>query len=218
MALDQDRELVNLGLPGTGNVSMMHRMLQCDIVHQPSAEDWVCVLWTTWPREDRIIADRWWHLGNVLTYAEHKQRQQDINVLNNVRFIKHAWNEDWDVIKNCTAIITAQKILPITTQATVQDLTQLYPQHVKYQSRLPKMLYIDCDSVDHNRNNYDIEDTHPGIIQQATICKRMLQTVGIQDLQPSTWQWVMAEEDRLKNNPPQPRDIGWKYDPYIDKD
>ena len=52
---DLDIQVQNWGLQGLGNVGILSKMIQCDIINKFTNEDLVIVLWSSWTREDRYI-------------------------------------------------------------------------------------------------------------------------------------------------------------------
>ena len=102
---DLDIPVQNWGIGGLGNVGIFCRMVQCNIINKFTDEDLIIVLWSGWTREDRYLNGRWHNMGNV-----HKQTNDSIYDSN---FIDKFWDWGNDIIKNSTAIISANKMFPI---------------------------------------------------------------------------------------------------------
>lgn len=101
-----DKPVYNWGLRGIGNVGILHRMLEADLKHQFTDKDLILVQWTTWTREDRYI-NKWQAGGAVFN-----------NDLYDKEFIKKYWSWNNDIIKNSTAIISANRMFNIAYQYT----------------------------------------------------------------------------------------------------
>lgn len=99
----------NWGKEGIGNVAIMHKMLECDLKNKFTDRDLILVQWSTWTREDRFTTE--WGDGG--------------SVFNNPRFDKHFINKHWhwnnDIVKNSTAIISANRMFNIGFQYTFYD-------------------------------------------------------------------------------------------------
>lgn len=126
----------NWGLSGQGNVGMMHRMIEADIKHKFTEEDLIIVVWSTWHREDRFLGS-WTVNGNIFCDTDMYDK----------KFRKKFWHESNDIIKNTGAIISVNKMFPVSYQASLEgsfeaDNKNIYSRsHIfKYfQPHLPKM-------------------------------------------------------------------------------
>lgn len=101
-----DRPVYNWGLRGIGNVGILHRMIEADLQHKFTEKDLILVQWSTWTREDRFI-NKWEAGGSVFN-----------NNFYDKTFVKKYWSWNNDIIKNATAIISANKIFKISYQFT----------------------------------------------------------------------------------------------------
>lgn len=99
---DLDIPVYNWGLCGIGNVGIHARMLQCDLTHKFNEDDLIVVVWSSWTREDRWIDGYWKHYGNIFN-----------NNFYDSAWMKKYWDWENDIIKNATAIISANKMFPI---------------------------------------------------------------------------------------------------------
>jgi hypothetical protein len=96
----------NWALEGTGNVSILHRMVECDLKNKFTDNDLILVQWSSWTREDRFIG-KWTQGGSVLNHVFYDKN-----------FVDKYWNWNNDIVKNSTAIITANKSFNIGYQYT----------------------------------------------------------------------------------------------------
>lgn len=101
-----DIPVYNWGLRGIGNVGILHRMVEADLKHQFTDRDLILVQWTTWTREDRFIK-KWEAGGSVFNNGFYDKA-----------FVKKYWHWNNDIIKNATAIISANKMFNIGFQFT----------------------------------------------------------------------------------------------------
>ena len=225
MAYDQGMECVNYGMPGAGNSAIQHRMLQSSIHDKPTAQDWVVVLWTTWSYEDRVVGtpdkSHWLTDGNILnTRRRHetylKRNKQILNERITPKWVDQFWSEEWDVIKNCTAIIMAQHIMPIKVQMSHVSFipeyspwwktsTELYPQKKYYESLMPSMIQCpdiamsnDYNIADEVDKKFGTKDNHPDIMWHASVCEHAYKQMGMDPIKSSTWDWIHAEHERIK--------------------
>jgi hypothetical protein len=160
--------LENWGIAGLGNVGIFHRILECDIKNRFNEEDLILVLWSSWTREDRFI-DTWKAEGNTLNspfYDKH--------------FVKKYWSYKNDIIKNSTAIISANKmfnikfqghILPIDSNEHQMDISPKENELLNFYKP-----FIDSSSVfrfDFKNSFSKMVDNagHPDILQHLNFVK-----------------------------------------------
>lgn len=101
-----DKPVYNWGIPGIGNVGIYHRMVEASFRYGFTDRDLIMVQWSTWNREDRYF-DKWEAHGCVF----------DAPIYNEPWALKY-WSWNNDIIKNATAIISAQKFFNIGFQFT----------------------------------------------------------------------------------------------------
>ena len=99
----------NWAEPGLGNVGIQHKMLECDLKNKFTADDLVLVAWSGWTREDRYLG-HWELTGNVATGASYS-----------MKFLEKYWHLENDIMKNATAIITANRCHNINYQSHIFD-------------------------------------------------------------------------------------------------
>lgn len=97
----------NWALPGLGNVGIYSRIVECDLRNKFTDEDFILVVWSSWTREDRynvkhttLTHSSWNGTGDIL----HSYDKQ---------FIDKYWSMSNDLVKNSTAIISANKMYNI---------------------------------------------------------------------------------------------------------
>jgi hypothetical protein len=129
-----DVPVYNWGLRGIGNVGILHRMVEADLKHKFTDKDLIMVQWSTWTREDRFITE-WTAGGSVFNHPLYGDD-----------FVKKYWHWNNDVIKNATAIISANKMFNIGFQFT------FYP--------FPKAPDFDKVSRDVNTDLLTLYQTH----------------------------------------------------------
>jgi hypothetical protein len=100
--------LYNCAVSGIGNVGIFHRLVECDLKYKFTEDDLILILWSSWNREDRYINGIWQAHGNVFN-----------NDFYDENFIKKYWSIENNIIKNATAIISANKIYKIDFQGHI---------------------------------------------------------------------------------------------------
>jgi len=153
-----DVPVYNWGYGGIGNVGIFHRMLECDLKNNFTQDDLILVNWTSWTRNDNFI-DSWCGDGNVFTTK---------------KFDIKKWSWENDVIKNATAIISANRLFNIHFQSNMiptgsyesdpPDLKSFNKKLVKfYLKNMPK----DIVNFPNDKNTQFYNkcvDTHPDVI------------------------------------------------------
>lgn len=179
LAYDLGVESKNLAQAGLGNVGIFHRIVEADLKFNFTDDDFIFVFWSSWSREDRIKDFRWNTSGSVL--------RKD-NSVYDLTFVKRYWDEVNDVVKNCTAIYSANKMYNVTHQATSfdfynnenEDYIFMFSRKENsqtaankaaiqelYRSNIPKLQYIKADLK--RTNAYNTGDIHPSVIEHINI-------------------------------------------------
>jgi hypothetical protein len=138
----------NYGRAGLGNVGIMHEMVAADIEHTFTDTDLIVVLWTSWSREDRHFEHGWMSEGNVFNSRFYSGK-----------FVKKYWHYTNDIIKNSTAIISANKMFgdkiayqahilaPAVLEWCVDDTIKLTPKEREllnfYSAKFPEENLLD---------------------------------------------------------------------------
>lgn len=111
MSWDQQVPLYNHGIPGIGNVGIIHKMLECDLKYSFTDEDLILVVWSSWNREDRYKDGRWLAGGNILNSMYYDKS-----------FIEKYWSIENNIVKNSTAIINANRCFNINFQGHIAPI------------------------------------------------------------------------------------------------
>ena len=96
----------NWGMRGLGNIGIHSRLLECDLRNKFNENDIILVVWSDWSREDRYNVktssgtNKWSATGGVID-------SYDKNFIDNYCSISN------DIMKNSTAIISANKMFDI---------------------------------------------------------------------------------------------------------
>ena len=109
--------LQNWGMNALGNTGIFCRMVQCNVINKFTDEDLIIVIWSGWTREDRYLNGKWTCHGNV-----HVQPKSSIY---NDHFINKFWDWSNDIIKNSTAIISANKMFNIFGNFSIVPMNNL---------------------------------------------------------------------------------------------
>jgi len=152
---DLDNEFQNWGVSGIGNVSILHKMLECDLKHKFNSNDIILVNWSSWHREDRIsIGGNWMCGGNIFN-----------NPTFDKSFIDTYWNEHNDIVKNTSAIIMANKMFNINFQSHMTDFDTYKDISDNYKylfDNLPNTVIFDI--TNNSKFNNKTWDAHPDVI------------------------------------------------------
>ena len=174
---DSGKEYYNFGLPGLGNVGIMHRMVEADLKYKFTKDDEIFVFWSSWCREDRVADGNWDVHGSVFNAGNPKY---------DIKFIRKYWDIDNDMVKNSTAIITANKLYGdyITWQGSSFELgineasSTVYKETTKrlkawYFQHIPTMPVYEQELVDEYPFEV-IEDCHPDTMMQLQMVKNLI--------------------------------------------
>lgn len=166
----------NWGIPGLGNIAIQHRLTECDLRNSFNKDDIILVVWSTWTREDRYNVKRadsggsgWNATGDVL----HSYDTQ---------FIDNYWSINNDLIKNSTAIISANKMFDIKFNGHIytplidasDDASLYFTEHEKtianfYQPHIPN------DGVYNPKHSSYSIDTHPSILAHLKYVREVIE-------------------------------------------
>lgn len=160
IAYDLSIPYQNWGLAGTGNISIAHRMLECDLRNKFTDRDLILVNWSSFHREDRVDTGVWDRCGNVFTNPKYGNE-----------FIKRYWSPTNDIVKNCTAIISSNKMFNINYQSYLIDYQDVFPgrevvydftQYGYYLDNMPEKHIF--ESYGNSQFSETISDHHPDIL------------------------------------------------------
>jgi hypothetical protein len=175
IATDLDIHAQNWGSAGIGNVAIQHKMVECDLKNTFTEDDLILVMWSTWAREDRYIEYAWWRGGGIFN-----------NDFYDKDFINKYWSEENDIVKNATAIISANKMFNIQYQAHWDDYeTSLNDKGRAEPSTLLYLQYlIDAlpqkNMVEHSRTEWNdlVNDTHPDVLTHLKFAEQFCNGIG----------------------------------------
>jgi hypothetical protein len=116
----------NWGQSGIGNVGIFHKMVECDLKNTFNEDDLILVVWSSWSREDRYAEDRygnytWLTGGNVFSNPYYGEE-----------FVKKYWSLSNDIIKNSTAIISANKMFDIKFQGHIENTRFFESKNIEF--------------------------------------------------------------------------------------
>tara|TARA_R110002153_G_scaffold268551_1_gene433395 strand:+ start:1895 stop:2668 length:774 start_codon:yes stop_codon:yes gene_type:complete len=175
---DLNIPVFNWGISGLGNVGIFHRMLECDLKYKFTSDDLIIVNWTSWGREDRVGDRNAWLPGGFIDknnpyYGDEFRRQY--------------CSENNDIVKNTTAIISANRMFNIDYQSHVVDYEtgvedgggDLYDftQYSYLLDALPKKILF--DNSDNSRFKNTIHDKHPDVLCHLNHARRIYEDLNL---------------------------------------
>jgi hypothetical protein len=170
MAWDLGIPNENWGMSGIGNVGIFHRLVECDLKNKFDSDDLILILWSHWNREDRY-QNQWQAHGNVFHEGYYSN------------LAKKYWSLDNDIIKNSTAIISANKMYNINFQSNImpllafesnpKNLTEKEKQLFEfYKQSIPDKSCFEYDSQA-AFNCYQYDD-HPTVLQHLNYLRNQV--------------------------------------------
>ena len=179
---DLDIPYKNWGVGGLGNVGIFHKMVECDLKYTFNEDDLILVLWSSWTREDRYNKDEhgtytWLAGGNVFDSPHYSEE-----------FTKKYWSLGNDIIKNATAIISANKMFDIKFQGHIIPITEMESKNLKfdeieknifnfYKPHIPlgNVFITNIDNWQRNNEFYKLyKDSHPNLLEHLTYVKNVV--------------------------------------------
>jgi hypothetical protein len=203
--LEEGCKTYNYGSVGMGNEHVVQALAAADLKHTFTDDDIICVLWSSWSREDRIWEDRGWgHHGNVL------------NSKVSVTFAKDHFSLENYIMKNITAIHSANKAYNINFQGNIQqvdDVGTVAEGDGLLHTFLTSMdqtniAFTNADREAFCKANNDIDpmelirfhDGHPSPAEHVSYLKsKVLPELGISSLNPKAELWMQDWTNRLLN-------------------
>ena len=176
----------NWGIGGVGNVAIQHRMVECDLKNTFTEDDLILVLWSSWAREDRYRNYAWRVGGSVFN-----------NDFYDKDFVNKYWSEQNDIVKNATAIISANKMFNIQYQAhwvdyqnSLNDYSPAVPPITSHKFQylteaLPQKNMVEHSHTEGNDWNKLIKDGHPNVLQHLKFAEQFSNGIGT-ELKTST--------------------------------
>lgn len=162
-----DLEVINMATPGIGNPRTYWRMQEAKLKGLIHENDTVVAVWSSWHREDRLLRNIWTS-GNVFNSGQYC----DI-------FLNKYWDEHLDIIRNASAIISANQLCNISHNGSMiavgkreeyassnvpvtLDYREHFDKYPHYIQNLPQMV-----EFDHRKSNYfnhKCYDRHPDVL------------------------------------------------------
>ena len=163
----------NWGLAGTGNVAIFHRMLECDIRNKFNEDDLILVVWSSWSREDRYTGNSWQQGGGIFS-----------NPMYGEEYMKKYWSFSNDIIKNSTAIISANKMFNIQFQGHIvppyRDEDLRFMEFDEHETKILDLYkpHIPTDNVFYYNGKTEFNelfgDSHPDILEHLNYVKQVV--------------------------------------------
>ena len=221
LAFDQQKPLYNFAIAGLGNVGIFHRMVEANAKHNFQPDDEIYILWSSWSREDRVKNGNWLATGSVFN------RNNDLYY---GYFLRKYWDIDNDIVKNSTAIISANTMFKdlIKWQASGFDLftneafstkINLSTQHIidLYKNSMPVIETIECEMKGFRYEQ--LEDCHPSVQDHIAIVKNHIYKG--QDLRAETVDYFSGCHNKIQelvvsNNLTTPDQLAPILDSYLE--
>ena len=174
MSYDLKVPVINFARPGIGNVGIFHAMIYANLRYKFTKDDKIFVLWSSWSREDRIKDKKWTNSGTVFAEVCYDQK-----------FIKRHWDIDNDIVKNATAIISANQLFkdnivwqgnwtePFLPESN-DDFPTPSPKMVAlYKQHLPEIPCYALDGVELAFGGL-VPDCHPDVRRHLNFAKEVI--------------------------------------------
>tara|TARA_B110000503_G_scaffold140662_1_gene232127 strand:+ start:2262 stop:3095 length:834 start_codon:yes stop_codon:yes gene_type:complete len=100
IAFDQDLEIHNFAQAGMGNFGIANRVIEADLKYKFKDDDIICIMWTSWDREDRIKNTSWNCNGSIFFNNEYYDKL----------YIKKFYDEGHKVVSNTFYIHAINKL------------------------------------------------------------------------------------------------------------
>jgi hypothetical protein len=203
--LEEGCETYNYGSLGMGNEHVVQALAAADLKHKFTEDDIICVLWSSWLREDRIWNDKTWgHHGNVL------------NSKVSVTFAKDHFSLENYIMKNITAIHSANKAYNINFQGNTSQVDDvgtvvegddlLNTFNNMDHSSTANVAFSNADRAAFIKSNNNIDpveiirtyDGHPCPLEHLAYLKdKVLPELGIKHLNPKVEMWMQDWQNRF---------------------
>lgn len=118
----QGYECYNFGNSGGGNFGILASMVAANQRYKFNKNDIICVMWSSWNREDRYVLNygwdpglrgQWSKEGNILMSAGHLKDRFG------PKFVEKYWCLENDIATNVVSIQAARSMFDITFEATI---------------------------------------------------------------------------------------------------
>lgn len=159
----------NWAIPGHGNVGIFHRMVECDLKNKLTDQDLIVNMWSHWNREDRYLNGGWVAHGNIFNTQLYDRR-----------FLVKYWSLENDIIKNSTAIVSANKMFNIAFQGHIIAPAEFETNKKIFSKKETELLdfykpHFSSDNIfgifPSTTYTHLIADNHPDILQHLNFVK-----------------------------------------------
>lgn len=184
IAWDLNISYENWGIAGLGNVGIFHRMVECDLKNNFKSDDLIIPVWSTWTREDRYLKNTWETHGNVFNNSFYDRK-----------FLSKYWSLENDIIKNSTAIISANKIFNLRVQGHIQTPAKFESNEKLFSVQETRLFdfykqHFSNDNIFNTNSvsvyDYLIGDGHPDMLQHLNyVNEKIYPKLGL-TLKPET--------------------------------
>lgn len=198
---NSDIEFLNFARPGIGNSRIFYRLTELLYKNFITDQDKIFIVWTSWHREDRLINNKWTEEGNIFNSKLYGEK-----------FAKKYWSSDFDIIKNCNSIISANKITKISLNGSWLKLentesyygdkifsgtnySNLYDKYNFLTKNLPEFIRFD-----HSTNtffNYKSDDKHPDVMCHYDYAKKVAKYAGLKIDNCEVWKFY---QNKIEQN------------------
>lgn len=196
IADDLQIEHQNWGQSGIGNIAISSKILECDLKNKFTSNDLIIVNWSSWHRIDLIDANTrgWLGGGNAFN-----------NPMFPPKFIKKYWNQNNDIVKNCTSIILSNKSFDIDYQSHMIDYEGMTEynetsyEFSNYQYLLENMPKKNIfDTSNNSRFNNTVKDHHPDILTHLDHVYKIYKDLNL-EIKDNTVQKYSIMQDTVIN-------------------
>ncbi len=194
VAYDLEIPSQNWAMPGLGNVGIHSRLTECDLLHKFNKDDVILVVWSSWTREDRY---------DVKKRAQPERRSWsltgDVHFTYDKQFVDNYWSMSNDLVKNSTAIISANKMFDIKFNGHISTpLTSLYNDPMLsfdknekliakfYEPHIPNDGEYSCLNGKHLCRYTKTQDSHPDVLSHLDYVREFIEPKLGKPLRKST--------------------------------
>lgn len=196
IAYDLQLEYQNWGQPGIGNISIASKILECDLKNKFTKDDLILVNWSSWHRIDFVdgVTRNWHGGGNAFSNPMYPRK-----------YLKKYWNQNNDIVKNCTAIIMSNKNNNIAYQSHMIDYQgrseygEISYDFTHYQyllDHLPKKHVF--DATNNSRFDNTVYDIHPDILTHLNHVYKIYKSLNL-EIKDKTVQQCIDTQAKIIN-------------------
>ena len=202
---EEGAEAYNYASSGMGNEHIVQALTAADLKHTFTNDDIICVLWSSWIREDRLWQDkRWGKQGSILN-CDHDPKL--------TQFVDDYFSLENYIMKNITAIHTVNKAYNINFQDHIFQCEE--PLMSPEADKLLHSFYFDMpggaaftkeDVANYIKGNSGVDgqeiirhnDGHPSPIEHLLYLENnVLPALGISQLNTKAREWIDIWDERI---------------------